>query len=55
MVRCKKCGRRLFDGSVGYDIIKNEPKVVEIVCPRCGVKNYISSIIYEKVIVRLGK
>jgi ribosomal protein L37E len=32
IVRCKKCGRRLFD-------IKGSPTGIEIKCPRCGTLN----------------
>jgi len=41
-IRCKKCGKRLFDGSPGWDI-----------CPRCGTMNTITVELEEKVVVRL--
>lgn len=52
-IRCKQCNRRLFDGSPGYDIIKNRPKKQIVKCPKCGNYNLITSAIEEKVIVRL--
>jgi len=52
-IRCKHCNRRLFDGSPGWDIIKKRPKVIEIICPRCGAKNLVSIEMFEKVVVRL--
>ena len=51
--RGKPCNRKLFIGSVGFDLITGKSKVVEIICPRCKAKNLISSELFEKVIVRL--
>jgi len=44
VIRCKKCGRRLFDGLPGMDIATGRPKVLEIICPRsdCGAMNVIT-------------
>jgi len=43
----------LFDGSPGFEIFSNSPKEQNIICPRCGAKNLISSDSSGKVIVRL--
>ncbi|MBA7557868.1 hypothetical protein ES705_50646 [subsurface metagenome] len=45
------CNRRLFYGLPGFDIFSDEPRVIEVKCPKCGAIN----LIYEKVIVRLKK
>jgi len=52
-VRCAKCGRRLYDGSPGWDILTGKTKEQECICPRCGEMNIITCEIKEKVIVRV--
>jgi len=52
-IRCKKCGKRLFDGSPGWDILTGKAKEIEIVCLRCGTMNTITVELEEKVVVRL--
>jgi len=52
-IRCKKCGKRLFDGSPGWDILTGKAKEQDIICPRCGTMNTITVELEEKVIVRL--
>ena len=51
-IRCKKCGKRLFDGSPGWDIITGKAKEQNIICPRCGEMNTITVKIKEIVIVK---
>ncbi len=43
-IRCKKCGKRLFDGLPGMDIATGKPKILEIICPRptCRTMNVIT-------------
>jgi len=52
-IRCKNCKRRLFDGSPGFDIIGNKPKIIEVKCPKCGAINIVNCEIEERVVVRL--
>ena len=52
-VRCKKCGKRLFDGSPGWDIVNGKPKTLYIICPRCGKMNTITCEMKELTIVKL--
>lgn len=52
-IRCKHCGRRLFDGSPGWDILTGKAKEQNCICPRCGEMNIITCEIEEKVIVRV--
>jgi len=61
-VRCKgilkdgrPCNRRLFDGSPGFDIIKKEPKIIIIKCPKCGAMNIVNCEIEERVVVKIKK
>jgi phage FluMu protein Com len=51
-VRCKKCNRRLFDGSPGFDIVTGEPKIQNIKCPRCGALNIVTVELYERIKVK---
>jgi len=52
-VRCKKCNRKLFIGSPGFNIKNGESKEIKIKCPRCHCINIINCEIEEKIIIKL--
>jgi len=52
-IRCKKCGKRLFDGSPGWDLLTGKAKEQDIICPRCGEMNTITVELEERIVVKL--